>query len=211
MRIDKHQLAAVADERTDVRRQRSRFPQYRNLARDGQFLVRFIDILLENHVRMTLGIPRREDGVELPRYGLSRNRVPNPTLFRGHDRTIVVVWPAQPDHLDVGLVQLSQDPPSITVAEIGILSASGANQCLPALSGRIRSNRPAMLEPHQIENVPALVPRDERIGLDCVRIEHQKSSSSRSSKKPCGQWSTNSPVSSIRSRVALTSPSTCST
>ncbi len=91
MRIDQQQLAAVAHEGTDVRRQRSRFPQYRNLARNGQFLVRFVDVLLTNHVRMILRIPRREEGVELPGCSLSRNGVPNPTLFRGRDRTVIVV------------------------------------------------------------------------------------------------------------------------
>ena len=202
-------LATVPDERLDVCAERRRFPQHGRLAWDVEHVVGVLDILLENHVRMVAWIPCRQDGVEHRCSSLMGNGVANPALICGQHR--IVVLRIRPDELGVRLIEFPENPLAIAVAESAVLPTRGADERLPALSGRIGGNRPSVLETHQIEDEPALVPGDERIGLYGVRVEHQKSSSSRSSKNPCGQRSTNSPVLSIRSGVALTSPSICST
>ena len=119
----------------------------------------------------------REDGVELPRAACRA------TAFRrrGRDRTIVVVGP--PSRTSCRWTgQLSQDPPSITVAE-SVFSRHGANQCLPALPGRY--NRPPCGTPSDRECAAALA-HVEHIGLDCIQV--QPRASSRSSKKPSGPY-----------------------
>ena len=193
---------------------RRRLPQYGNFAGHVQLGVRCVDVLFEYHVRMVVRIAGRQDGVKRLDGALVSDGVANPAFLRRRNRVVVVDRPVQPDELRVRLIERLLESPqnssAITVAEAGVRTTGRANQRSPSLSGRVGDERPSVLEPHQVEEVSALVPRGERVGLNGVRIEHQKSSSSRSSKKPCGQRSMNSPVLSIRRRVAWTSPSTCS-
>ena len=208
MWIDQQHLAAVHDQSCDVCGKFLRVSQHGQFTRDIEPVVRLVDVLVEDDIRMIRRVPCCQDGVEHGLCSLSAHCIANPALI-GWLQPVVVLR-IRADELFRRQLQLPDDPLAIQVAEIDVLAASCADQCLPAFPGRVRGNRSSVLESHQIQDEPAPVPGGERLGLDGVRVEHQKSSSSRSSKKPWGQRSMNSPVSSIRSGVALTSPSICS-
>ena len=207
--IDQQHVTAVHDQSCDMCGKFSRLSQHRLSTRDFELVVRFVDVLIKHHVRVIRRVPSCQDGVECGFRGLSVNRIANPALSCRLQS--IVVLRIRADELSVRLIQLPENPTAVPVAEFAVLSAGRADECLPVFPGGVRGNRSSVLESHQIQDEPALVPGGERLGLDGVRVEHQKSSSSRSSKKPCGQRSMNSPVSSIRSGVARTSPSTLST
>ena len=209
--IDQQHVTAVHDQSCDMCGKfcmRS-LSQHRLSTRNFELVVRFVDVLIKHHVRVIRRVPSCQDGVECGFRGLSVHRIANPALSCRLQS--IVVLRIRADELSVRLIQLPENPTAVPVAEFAVLSAGRADECLPVFPGGVRGNRSSVLESHQIQDEPALVPGGERLGLDGVGVEHQKSSSSRSSKKPCGQRSMNSPVSSIRSGVARTSPSTLST